>query len=162
MEADSKRIVPNDIILGEARKMIAEGHPVTIRVKGVSMLPFIVGDRDSVRLVKPTNLKEGDIALAEIDEGHYVLHRIERIEPTRITLMGDGNLRGKEYCRRKDIAGKVDLIYRNGKEINPSSASEQRKVRLWLALSPIRRILLAILRRTVFRSNFKTLRQGTL
>ena len=99
--------------------------------------------------MKPTNLKEGDIALAEIDEGHYVLHRIERIEPTRITLMGDGNLRGKEYCRRKDIAGKVDLIYRNGKEIDPWATTEQRHVRLWLALTPIRRILLFIYRRSM-------------
>ncbi|MBO7553611.1 MAG: S24/S26 family peptidase [Bacteroidaceae bacterium] len=149
MEATDKRIVPNDVMLGEVRKMIAEGHSVTIKVKGVSMLPFIVGDRDSVRLVKPSHLKVRDIALAEIDEGHYVLHRIKRIEPTRITLMGDGNLRGLEFCRPKDIAGKVEVIFRNGKSIDPWASSEQRKVGIWLALTPIRRILLAIYRRTI-------------
>ena len=147
MEATDKRIVPNDVMLGEVRKMIAEGHSVTIKVKGVSMLPFIVGDRDSVRLVKPSRLKERDIVLAEIDEGHYVLHRIKRIEPTRITLMGDGNLRGLEFCRPKDIAGKVEVIFRNGKSIDPWTSSEQQKVGIWLALTPIRRILLAIYRR---------------
>jgi hypothetical protein len=149
MEATDKRIVPNDVMLGEVRKMIAEGHRVTIKVKGVSMLPFIVGDRDSVRLVKPSHLKERDIALAEIDEGHYVLHRIKRIEPTRITLMGDGNLRGMEFCRPKDIAGKVEVIFRNGKSIDPWASSEQRRVGIWLALTPIRRILLAIYRRMI-------------
>jgi len=147
MEVDSKRIVPNDVMLGEVRKMIAEGHSVTIKVKGVSMLPFIVGERDSVRLVKPTALKERDIVLAEIDEGHYVLHRIKRIEPNRITLMGDGNLKGMEYCRPKDVAGKVDLIFRNGKNVNPNASDEQRNVGIWLTLTPIRRILLAIYRR---------------
>ena len=147
MEATDKRLVPNDVMLGEVRKMIAEGHSVTIKVKGVSMLPFIVGDRDSVRLVKPSHLKVRDIALAEIDEGHYVLHRIKRIEPTRITLMGDGNLRGLEFCRPKDIAGKVEVIFRDGKSIDPWSAKEQRRVGLWLALTPVRRILLAIYRR---------------
>ena len=151
MEASSKRIVPNDVILGEARRMIAEGHPVTIKVKGVSMLPFIVGNRDSVRLVKPSDLKERDIALAEIDEGHYVLHRVKRIEPARITLMGDGNLRGMEYCRPKDVAGKVEVIFRNGRSIDPWSPSEQRKVSIWLTLTPIRRILLAIYRRVFLR-----------
>ena len=149
MEATDKRIVPNDVMLGEVRKMIAEGHSVTIKVKGVSMLPFIVGNRDSVRLVKPSHLRERDIALAEIDEGHYVLHRIKRIEPTRITLMGDGNLRGLEFCRPKDIAGKVEEIYRNGKSVNPWSAKEQHRVSLWLALTPIRRILLTIYRRVL-------------
>ena len=143
----NKRIVPNDVMLGEVRKMIAEGHSVTIKVKGSSMLPFIVGGRDSVRLVKPSHLKERDIVLAEIDEGHYVLHRIKRIEPTRITLMGDGNLKGIEYCRPKDIAAKVEVIFRNGKSIDPWASSEQRKVGIWLALTPIRRILLAIYRR---------------
>ena len=147
MEADSKRIVRNDVMLGEVRKMIAEGHSVTIKVKGRSMLPFIVGERDSVRLVKPSALKVRDIVLAEIDEGHYVLHRIVRIEPTRITLMGDGNLKGMEYCRPKDVAGKVGVIFRNSKSIDPWAASEQRKVGIWLALKPIRRILLAIYRR---------------
>ena len=56
METGSKRIVPNDVMLGEVRKMIAEDHSVTIKVKGRSMLPFIVGERDSVRLVKPSDL----------------------------------------------------------------------------------------------------------
>lgn len=149
MEADSKRIVPNDVMLGEVRKMIAEGHSVTIKVKGRSMLPFIVGERDSVRLIKPSTLKERDIVLAEIDEGHYVLHRIARIEPTRITLMGDGNLKGMEFCRPKDIAGKVEVIFRNGKSIDPWASSEQRRVGIWLALTPIRRILLAIYRRMI-------------
>ena len=147
METGSKRIVPNDVMLGEVRKMIAEDHSVTIKAKGRNMLPFIVGERDSVRLVKPSDLKVRDIVLAEIDEGHYVLHRIVRIEPTRITLMGDGNVKGIEYCRPKDVAGKVEVIFRNNKSINPWASSEQRKVGIWLALKPIRRILLAIYKR---------------
>ena len=147
MERIDRHIVANEVMLGEVRRLIAEGHAVTIKVKGRSMLPFIVGDRDSVTLVPPAHLQERDIVLAEISEGHYVLHRIKRLEPVRITLMGDGNLHGTEFCRRKDIADKVQTIWRNGQEISPSSKAEQRKVALWLRLCPIRRYLLAIYRR---------------
>ena len=151
MESEKKHIVPNDVLLSEVRKMIAEGHPVNLMVKGMSMLPFIVGGRDGVRLVKPTALKVRDIVLAEIYEGHYVLHRIKRIERNQITLMGDGNLRGVEHCRLQDVAGKVEMIIRKGKEVNPASGSEQCKVMLWDYLTPVRRWLLAFYKRFLLK-----------
>ena len=147
MEEESRHIVPNSVMLGEVRKMIAEGHQVTIKVKGVSMLPFIVGDRDSVLLVKPTDFGVGDIVLAEIGKGKYVLHRVRAIQDFHITLMGDGNLRGTEQCLRENVAGKVVKIIRRGKEVDPCSHREKFYVRLWLSLLPVRRWLLAIYRR---------------
>ena len=139
--------MPNSVMLGEVRKMIAEGHQVTIKVKGVSMLPFIVGERDSVVLSQPTDLSGGDIVLAEIGEGKYVLHRVRAIQDFHITLMGDGNLRGTEQCLRENVAGKVVKIIRRGKEVDPNCRREKFYVRLWLSLLPIRRWLLAIYRR---------------
>ena len=61
------------------------------------MLPFIVGDRDSVRLRKEP-VAVGDAVLAEIAPGRYVLHRIISLVKDRVVLMGDGNLSGVETC----------------------------------------------------------------
>jgi hypothetical protein len=38
--------LPNEVMLPEVAKMLSEGKQVTIKAKGNSMLPFIVGGRD--------------------------------------------------------------------------------------------------------------------
>jgi len=137
-----KMILPNEILLGEVSGMLAEGMEVIIMTKGNSMLPFIIGDRDSVRLRKMDTVNVGDIVLGEISKGHYVLHRVFEKDGDKITLMGDGNLYGTEKCLSSDIKGTVTAI------ITPSG--REKKVtsgRCWRKLMPFRRIILGIYRR---------------
>ena len=136
--------LPNEILLPEVCKMLTEGHIVTLKAKGNSMLPFIVGGKDSIVLKKPGKLKKEDIVLAEIYPGTFVLHRIVKINNDRIILMGDGNLSGTEQCDITDIAGQVTEIVRNGKHINCNSRAEKFKAGLWNLAKPVRRYLLAI------------------
>lgn len=143
------RIIPNETLIPEIARFIEEGMEVTFKPKGMSMLPFIRGERDSVVLKKADSLKTGDIALAETEGSRYVLHRIERIEGETVILMGDGNIAGRERCRRSDILAVASKIIRDGKEIDCSSASHQRKAKIWKALLPVRRYLLAIYKRTI-------------
>ena len=60
----NKVVVPNSILLGEVRSLLAEGKDVVIPTKGNSMLPFIRGGRDSVNLRRLDTLEVGDIVLA--------------------------------------------------------------------------------------------------
>lgn len=140
-------IIPNNVLLPEVDRLLSEGINVTLKVKGNSMLPFIVGGRDSVVLTKAGNLHCGDMVLARLDDDRYVLHRIIRIEGEQITLMGDGNLIGTERCRLPAISGKVIKVVRNGKYIDVDTPTERRKAKLWKRLKPIRRYLLAVYRR---------------
>lgn len=39
--------VPNSVLLPEVERLLREGRRVTLRTRGHSMLPFIVGCRDS-------------------------------------------------------------------------------------------------------------------
>ena len=82
-------------ILHETTRMVEEGLCVTLPVDGRSMLPFIIGGRDSVLLSKPEDVMVGDIVLAWIENRRYVVHRILEIRGQHVTLMGDGNLYGK-------------------------------------------------------------------
>lgn len=100
-------------------QFIREGRPVKFPVKGTSMLPFIVGDRDCVEFYPVEGeLKVGDIVMARVEEGYPVVHRIIGIEPVagaaspasfsaddcRIVLTGDGNLGFKEHaCARMSL-----------------------------------------------------------
>lgn len=143
-----KRILPNDVLLGEVARLVSEGEKVTLMTKGVSMLPFIVGGRDSVILEKHSDLEVGMIALAEIHKGVYVLHRIISIEGDMVTLMGDGNIRGCEYCRAGNIAAVATSVLKSsGKIVDCNSISHRRKARIWKMLLPLRRWILAVYRR---------------
>lgn len=139
-----KMVIPNEILLGEVSGMLAEGMEVIIMTKGNSMLPFIRGDRDSVKLKKMESIGIGDIVLGEISEGRYVLHRVFDIEGNKITLMGDGNLYGTERCLLSDIKGTVvDIITPDGKHKKITSGQ------VWRKLKPFRRIILGIYRRLI-------------
>ena len=137
-----KRILPNEILLAEAGALLAEGRDVELLVKGNSMLPFLHDEQDSVRLRKLETVEKGDIVLALIAPGRYVLHRVRKLEGERLTLMGDGNIRGTEGCTRSDVLGTaIELIGPDGTLRRPGNG------RLWAALRPIRRYLLFIYRR---------------
>lgn len=142
--------VPNDILFAQVCDLLDEGREVLFRPKGNSMLPFIVEKRDSVRLKKEP-WAEGDIVLAELSKGQYVLHRIVRIAGDKVILHGDGNLAGMEHCRREDVKGKViSVLHRNGKESFPSAQGYVKKVKLWYSTPRIiKRVILAILRRCI-------------
>ena len=137
--------------MNEALLLIEEGKRVIVRVKGSSMLPFLRGDKDSVELEKASEIKCGDIVLAYVEECRFVLHRIIRIDEERVVLMGDGNLKGCEYCRIEDIKAKAVNIIKPAKggykKISCTDRTHMRKADLWKKLLPVRRYILAIYKR---------------
>ena len=142
-----KKIIPNELLLGEVSRLVADGETVTIMTKGSSMLPFIVGGRDSVVLKKPDTLSIGMIALAFVDGCRYVLHRIISVEGDVVTLMGDGNIAGVERCRVGDIKAVAVQILTPCKHIDCMSRSHLRQAAIWKSMLPVRRWILAVYRR---------------
>ncbi|MBQ9310335.1 MAG: S24/S26 family peptidase [Bacteroidales bacterium] len=143
----NKRVLPNKLMLDGVSELVAEGKEVWIPTKGISMLPFIVGGRDSVLLVLAQSLKRGDIALADLDgSGHYVLHRVTGIDNGIVRLKGDGNLDSAESCPQAAVKARVkEIRSEKGRVRNPSSAGWQRLWRCWTALPrPARRVLLKV------------------
>lgn len=128
---------------------IQEGHPVLFPVKGRSMLPFIVGDRDKVEFhpIKE-KLKVGDIVMARTQEGYPVVHRIVAItSEEHIVLSGDGNLCFQEHSLRKNIIARACYVVRgDGSKKSLISKYSLIKWHCWMMLKPFRRILLAIMK----------------
>ena len=138
-----KRVLPNDILLGEVAAVLREGREAIITPLGNSMLPFIRGGQDRVVLRKEPDLAVGDIVLVHTG-GRYILHRILAVEGDAVTLMGDGNIRGTEHCTRAEVLGTVsEILLPDGRSRKPG------KARLWRALRPIRRYILAIYKRLI-------------
>ena len=139
----------DDVIIHEAVRLVQDGVSVTFPVKGRSMIPFIIGGRESVILQKPEDLKVGHVVLAEVGPERYVVHRIIRIEPDgRIVLMGDGNIRGTECCLRENVLARAThVVNEQGRKRSLESGAQMRKARIWYRIRPLRRIILAVLRR---------------
>ena len=141
--------IQNDLLIPEIIRLVKDGTAVTFTPKGSSMLPFIRGGKDSVELKSAEDADVGDIVLAKVGPSAYVIHRIIRIEGNEVTLMGDGNLSGREHCRREDILALATKIIREGKAIDCRSAGHRYAATIWKLLLPARRYLLAVYRRII-------------
>ena len=143
--------VANEILIPEFRQYIAERKEVLFTPSGVSMRPFIEGDRDSVVLTAlEGEPRIGDILLVSVpvNGGTYVLHRLVRIENDEqgkavYVLQGDGNLFGEERCNREDIIARIKAIKTPNGHRKPLTRG-----RLWFRLKPLRKWLLKIYRHT--------------
>lgn len=136
-----KRVVANEILLEEAAALMEEGREVTIKPLGYSMLPFIRGGKDSVRMKKMPSVAVGDMLLVRLPGPRYVLHRLIEAEGDKLTLMGDGNLVGTEHCTLRDVLGTVTAIERGSRVYKPGNGL------WWRRLKPLRRYILGIYRR---------------
>ena len=128
--------------LAQVTHLLDEGKVVVLKqIYGNSMLPFIRGGVDSVRLRKPEGVKVGDIVLA-VFGGRPIVHRVIAINGTKVTLMGDGNLKGTEKGNLSEVLGIVDQI------ISPSGRCRKPgNGRLWRRLLPVRKCLLKVYRK---------------
>ena len=138
----------DDRIIEEAIRLVGEGVCVTLPVNGNSMLPFIIGGRESVILQQPIEPRVGDVVLALVKGCYYVVHRIIAIDGDTVTLMGDGNLSITEQCLVSDIKARIThVVSADGRQHEIDNLWRRWAARLWWHLRPIRRYLLAIYKR---------------
>ena len=135
-------------IIEEAVRLVEDGVSVTLPVGGHSMLPFIIGGRESVILQKPPQPKIGDVVLAWVIPGRWVVHRVIRIEGEHVTLMGDGNLSGTESCTLRDVKALIThVVDANGKRRDIYTRWRRIAARAWWYIRPFRRYILFIYKR---------------
>ena len=142
----------SDRVIDEAVALVRDGYSVTLPVTGRSMLPFIIGGRESVILAPPSSLRRGVVALAWIENRRYVLHRIEKVEGDKVTLMGDGNIAGREYCTLADVRAIATHVVDASHRSHDLYAPWRRVASsLWWRLLPVRRYMLAVYRIVMFK-----------
>ena len=135
-------------ILESAISLVDEGVSVTFPVKGVSMLPFIIGGRESVILVRPQDVAVGDVVLAWVEGCRYVVHRIIRIDGEHVVLMGDGNIVGVEHCLLSDVKARADYVVdARGRKRYLNAPWRRKAARVWYFLRPLRRYILFVYKR---------------
>ena len=112
-QADERLSVPNQQFFSLVKPYLKEGYKLNMVPKGTSMLPTIHDNTDVVTIMAPRQVKVGDIVLAELEKGHYVMHRIVDINRENVTLKGDHNTSTEQTTKSHIVAQVVDIL-RNG------------------------------------------------
>lgn len=140
------RSISSEQLAKEVERFLVDHPIVYIPTKGNSMIPFIKGESDMVAVRRPLGeYRKGMIVLARTLDQRVVLHRIISIGKEYLDLMGDGNLYGKERCRRSDVVAIAEsVLAQDGEHIGLYTKKRMWEWRLWYWLCPFRKILLRL------------------
>ncbi len=137
------------LMMEEIRILISEGRTVSLTVKGNSMNPFLVNLRDQITLGpwKDGDIRKGCVALVKDTRNNYVVHRIIKREGSKVTLLGDGNIKLYETATLDNIIGIMYSARRKGKEWKVTGRLWRIYSWAWMLLTPVRRWPLGLWRK---------------
>ena len=122
--------------------MTGEGAapPVTIRLEGSSMQPLIRRNVDTVTIIPLSrDLKTGDVILFTTGPGHYVVHRVWKIEKDRFRTLGDNCFNPDPWLPRGNALGQAIAFCRNGRKYRLDTRGARLWGRFWMLLYPARK-----------------------
>ena len=130
---------------------LSAGRSVISFTSGVSMEPLLHDKRKKnathVLIVPITGICQvGDMPLALLPDGRYILHRIIRIDKKQdkvIYVTRGDNCVGCEYVPQQAVYGVVrEIYYKNDKTVKVTDKKYQRYVKVWIQLYPIRKFFM--------------------
>lgn len=132
----------------DIEQLLQEGQNLNIKPQGYSMYPVLVPGRDEA-IIEPINgrkLKRGDVVLYRRDKnvangGILVLHRIWKVRPEGIYLVGDNQKEIEGPLRPDQMRGVMAGMNRKGKFIPVTNAVYRVLTGIWLWLRPFRPVI---------------------
>lgn len=119
-------------------EVLSSGGEFRLFPRGTSMMPLLREGRDSVALVSPDRFARGDILLYRRSDGHFVLHRLIRVEKDMtLTFCGDNQSILEKGITPDAVVARVAYIWRDSKRISPKSL-RYRTYRLATVTPPLR------------------------
>jgi len=126
--------------------LIEDGTDVTLTVTGNSMSPLWHHLQNSVVLTKcdPKKLKKGDVPLYKRADGHYVLHRIVKVNDNSFDLAGDAQTLIEYGLEKFRVIAVTKAFYRNNKLIECNNWRYKTYETFWRLVFPFRPCFLRI------------------
>lgn len=120
-------------------EIVSAGGSVKLEVKGISMMPLLRNERDSVLLKKAEVISKYDVVLFKKANGKIALHRIVEIKDGTYTIIGDNQYKFDRNIKQKDVIAKAVEFHRGAKRI------EEKAIRtfgaFWYATYPLRNFI---------------------
>lgn len=130
-----------DSLMPLIRERLAAGQNVCFSPRGISMLPMLRQERDSVTLSPlPEKLKKYDLPLYRRRDGKYVLHRVVKVGET-YTCMGDNQFTPEPGLTHDQMIAVVSGFTRDGRVWSVKDFRYRLYCRLWHSSRPVRRLL---------------------
>ena len=134
--------------------VISSGSDAVLCITGNSMLPLWRDRHNSVVLTAcdVNELKVGDIPLYKRENGQYVLHRIIKVNEDSFDLLGDAQWAIEKGLPKGCVLAVAKGYYtEKGKYVSCDSKKHKRYFAVWHSLLPIRRLILAVYKRTILK-----------
>lgn len=125
---------------------LAAGQSVKIFPRGVSMLPMLREDIDSVVLSPlPERLHKYDLPLYQRKNGKYVLHRVVKVGET-YACIGDNQFIIEQGLEHSQMIALVTAFYRGDKKYNVTDLRYRLYCHLWHYSRPLRHFWRRVIR----------------
>ncbi len=123
--------------MSKIEEILARDGKLVYRIRGVSMNPMLVQNRDLV-VIRSTaeRLKKYDVALYKRGD-EYVLHRVIKVKEDCYLIRGD-NTFSREPVSGSDVIGVLTAFVRNGKTVSVTNRAYKFYARFWNAVYPVR------------------------
>lgn len=132
-------------LIGE---VLSAGGTVELTVTGHSMEPMLHDRVSRVRLTAPRALKRGDLPLYRRADGSFVLHRVTAVDGESVTCCGDAQWHLERGVPCGNIVAVMEAFDRRGRRwVSANSALYGAYWRVWLALRPLRHLVIGGARR---------------
>ena len=125
------------------RDLVNEGHDVSLIVSGSSMSPFLIHHRDTI-IFGPVegSLRRGDMVFYERPSGQYVMHRVRRVRPEGLYLIGDAQTQTEGPLSPSCVFAIVKAVRRNGLLLDGKSWQWRFFATIWLRVIPLRPLII--------------------
>lgn len=148
MNDDKFISVSLDDIMPIMEEQLKNGGSVTFGPKGISMLPLIRQNVDSV-IISPCDgkLKKYDVPLYKRTDGHYVLHRIVGVCGEEYVMCGDNQYILEKGIKHEQIIGIMSAVIKPDRKINVTDKRYKIYCRRRVLLQRFKRYVHAAARR---------------
>ena len=124
------------------RDAVREGRTVSMRIVGSSMSPFLAHDRDLITFAAPhRELRAGDMVFYQRDSGQFVMHRIHKVRPEGLYLVGDGQTEIEGPLSPDHVFALVGRVCRKGRWMQPGDFWWEFFAHVWTVFRPVRPVL---------------------
>ena len=141
------RTIDTRAYVSALRELTEAGQEVSMIISGSSMAPFLCHQRDSIAFRKPdpqVPLKRGDMVFYQRESGQFVMHRIYRVRPEGLCIVGDGQTEIEGPVSPERVFAIVTRVCRKGRWIGPEDFWWRFFRRVWIRLVPVRPALLRL------------------
>ena len=124
----------------DIEQLLKDGYTIQIQPQGYSMYPMFVPGRDEAVIapVEGNKLRRGQVVLYRRKNRLLVLHRIWKVRPEGLYMVGDNQTEIEGPLHKEQVLGVLEAFVRKGRKISVRHPVYRFSSGIWLRMRPMR------------------------